>query len=106
MSTEEKPACKHCGSQVYLKGGYCSKAACLKVRGGRPIRSQKSEMADAFHHSQFEYFFSLVQPKPKEIKKPCLRCRRIFTFRDRGNRICAECHQVNERVGVYAIYGI
>ena len=103
---EDKEGCKNCGSQVYLQGGYCGKRRCLDVRASLSQRNMHSDMADSFHRSHFQHFFSLVQPKIQDIRKPCLRCQRIFVWKTRGNRICAECHEVNKKVGVNAIYGI
>ena len=102
----EKENCKYCGDQVYLRAGCCSKKSCLEARSMASNRGQHSDMADGFHRSQFEYFYSLVRPKAKKVRKPCLRCRKPLVCVDFANRICADCHTVNEKVGSHAVYGI
>lgn len=49
-----------------------------------------------------EYFWSLVRPAKEAHKKPCLRCHRPMTdfkMKNRGNRICVECHRIINKLG-------
>lgn len=100
-----KKACKNCGEVLYLKGGYCGKVKCIDAKGEIHRPNKNSDLPDKVDQSQYQYFYSLVRPKPERKKRRCLRCRKEFIACKVGadnNRICGECHQITDNVGFLA----
>lgn len=118
------PSCKNCGSKYTVSKdasyGFCRRPLCAKARtqwfkanlDEMPESKFKTKYEDEFwevtpeQKIQFAYFYSLMRPAKRKIKKRnCLRCRKEidskYSSRE-DHRLCYACHQINIHIGVSA----
>lgn len=89
---------QHCQHRKSCNDRACRNAYIRKQKNAPTTKDVIQEESRSALEIQFPYFYSLVKKKESRKKRGCIRCGKTFGSLT-GNRICADCSIINERLG-------